>query len=295
MTTSPNFKSAAGEQAVMALYDKLLGGWPVPYTTAMLPTRQGNTHVIISGPAGAPTVLLLHGAASNALAWTGDIEPLAHTLRVCALDLPGEVGRSDPNRPPWVGPAYVEWMEDVLEALGVEQAALVGISQGGWAALKFATAQPQRVSRLVLLAPGGVAPVRATFLLAALPLSLLGRPGGEAISRIVRGNQPVHPTAVEYMNLIMTHFKSRVGALPTFSDAELARLTMPALLILGEQDALFPSAKIAARLQQLLPDLSVRLLPEKGHVLHGLADEIAPFLAPLEASLHTPTVAARQE
>jgi pimeloyl-ACP methyl ester carboxylesterase len=113
--------------------------------------------------------------------------------------------------------------------------------------------------------------------LAALPLSLLGRRGGEAISRIVRGNQPVHPTAVEFMNVIMTHFKSRVGALPTFSDEELARLTMPTLLILGEQDALFASAKIAARLQALLPHLTVHMLPDKGHVLHGVED-IAPFL-----------------
>lgn len=283
MNLPPNYKSAAGEQAVMALYDKLLAGWPIPYTTAMLPTRHGDTHVIASGPAAAPTVLLLHGAASNALAWTGDVAALSRTLRVYAIDLPGEVGRSAPNRPPWAGPAYVEWLEDVLAGLGVAHAALVGISQGGWTALKFATAQPQRVSRLVLLAPGGVAPVRSSFLLAALPLSLLGRRGGEAISRIVRGSQPVHPAAVEFMNVIMTHFKSRVGSLPTFSDEELVRLTMPTLLILGEQDALFDSAKIAARLQRLLPQLSVRLLPDVGHVLHGLED-LTPFLVGEEAS-----------
>jgi pimeloyl-ACP methyl ester carboxylesterase len=279
MNPSPNYKSAAGEQAVMALYDKLLTGWPVPYTTMMLPTRHGDIHVIASGPTGAPPVLLLHGAASNALAWMGEIEAISRTLRVYAIDLPGEAGRSDPKRPAWDGPSYVELMEDVLRGLGVKQVALVGLSQGGWTALKFAAAQPERVSRLVLLAPGGVVSVRASFLLRALPLSLLGRRGGEAISRIVRGNQPIDPAAVEYMNVIMTHFKSRVGALPNFSDAELARLTMPVLLILGEQDALFESAKIAARLQKLLPHLTVRLLPDVGHVLHSVSNEIAPFLA----------------
>ena len=279
MTTSPIYKSAAGEQAVMALYDKLLAGWPVPYTTALLPTRWGDTHVIASGPIGAPPVILLHGAASNALAWTSEVEQLARTLRVYAVDLPGEPGRSAPNRPPWVGPAYTEWMEDVLQGLGVEGAALAGISLGGWAALKFATAQPQRVSRLVLLAPGGVTSVRASFLLTALPLSLLGRRGGEAISRIVRGNQPVHPTAVEYMNVLMTHFKSRTGALPNLSDAELARLTMPVLLIVGEQDALYASDKTVARLQSLLPHLTVCLLPAAGHVLHGESGAMITFLA----------------
>jgi hypothetical protein len=77
----------------MALYDKLLGGWPVPYTTALLPTRHGDTHLIASGPPGAPPVLLLHGAAFNALAWTGEIVALSQHLRVYAIDLPGEAGR----------------------------------------------------------------------------------------------------------------------------------------------------------------------------------------------------------
>jgi pimeloyl-ACP methyl ester carboxylesterase len=112
-----------------------------------------------------------------------------------------------------------------------------------------------------------------------MPLLLLGRRGGEAINRITFGDQPIHPAAVAYMNVIMTHFKPRIGALPNFADAELAQLAMPTLLIVGAQDALYPSAKTAARLEKAAPDLSVRMLPEMGHVLHGLAGDIVPFLA----------------
>lgn len=279
MTTTAIYKSAAGEQAVMALYDKTLATWPVPHTTATLATRHGDTFAIASGPETAPPVILLHGAASNALAWMGDIEAYSSMLRVYALDLPGEPGRSSHNRPAWSGPAYVEWMEDVLDGLGLDHASFAGISQGGWAALKFATAWPARVARLVLLAPAGVTAVRASFLLRAIPLSLLGRREGEAINRITFGNQPIHPAAVAYMNLIMTHFRPRIGALPNFADAELARLTMPTLLIVGAQDALYPSAKTATRLERLVPNLTVHVLPEMGHVLHGLSEEIVPFLA----------------
>jgi pimeloyl-ACP methyl ester carboxylesterase len=279
MTTPTIYKSAAGEQAVMAHYDKTLATWPVPYSTLTVSTRHGETFVIASGPNDSPPVLLLHGAASNALAWIGEIEAYSRMLRVYAVDLPGEPGRSSHNRPAWSGPAYVEWMEDVLDGLGLDKAALVGISQGGWTALKFATAQTERVTRLVLLAPAGVTLASASFLLRAIPLSLLGRRGGEAINRITFGNQPIHPAAVAYMNLIMTHFKPRIGALPNFTDAELSRLTMPTLLIVGAQDALYPSAKTAARLERLAPNLTVRMLPEMGHVLHGLSGEIVPFLA----------------
>ncbi len=239
MTSATIYRSVAGEQEVMALYAKTLAAWPVPCTTAMLPTRHGDTFVIASGPGDAPPVLLLHGAASNALAWIGEIEAYSSRLRVYAVDLPGEPGRSSHNRPAWNGPAYVEWMEDVLLGLGLEKTALVGISLGGWTAMKFATDQPERVAQLVLLAPSGIVPMRTSFLLRAMGLSLLGRRGGEAINRITFGNQPIHPDAVAYMNVIMTHFKPRIGALPEFTDAELARLSMPVLLIAGAQDALF--------------------------------------------------------
>jgi pimeloyl-ACP methyl ester carboxylesterase len=79
------------------------------------------------------------------------------------------------------------------------------------------------------------------------------------------------------MNAIMTHFRPRIGALPLFSDAELSGLTMPVLLVAGEQDALYPSGKTAARLEKLLPDLSVILEPEMGHVLYGISEKVLPF------------------
>jgi pimeloyl-ACP methyl ester carboxylesterase len=134
------------------------------------------------------------------------------------------------------------------------------------------------VTKLVLLAPGGVVPVRASFLLRAIPLTLFGRRGAEAINRITFGKQPIHPDAVAYMNVIMTHFKPRVGALPNFSDAELEKLCMPTLLIVGAQDALFPPDKLAARLQKTAPNVTVRMLPEMGHVLHGVTGDVLAFL-----------------
>ena len=152
------------------------------------------------------------------------------------------------------------------------------MSQGGWTALKFATAMPQRVTQLVLLAPGGVAPARTSFKVRAVPLSLLGRRGAEAIVRITLGGQPVHEDAVRFMNLIMTEFRPRIGALPLFTDDELSGLTMPVLLILGARDPIVDSVRTALRMGRLLPRLKVSILPDTGHVLVGLAGDIAPFM-----------------
>jgi pimeloyl-ACP methyl ester carboxylesterase len=279
MTDTPIYKTAEGQGVVMALYDRVLARWPVAFEALNIDTRHGRTSAIASGEASAPPLVLLHGSCSNAVSWIGDVEAYSRHFRVYAVDLPGEPGRSSPNRPPWAGPAFAEWLEDLLDGLACPKASLLGISQGGWTALRFATHRPERVGRLVLLAPGGVTPARMSFLLRAIPLSMLGRRGAEALNRITFGDQPIAEEAVVFMNAIMTHLKPRIGAQVIFTDAELRRLTMPVLLIAGARDALFASEKTAARLEKLLPQFTVHMLPEAGHVLHGLAAEIMPFLA----------------
>jgi pimeloyl-ACP methyl ester carboxylesterase len=276
--TASIYKSAAGERAVMAFYDEILAHWPVPRQELRVPTRCGETFVIASGAPAAPPLVLLHGAASNALSWMGDVAEYSRHFRVYAVDMPGEPGRSAPTRPDWAGPAYVEWFEDVLAGLHLDRTALLGLSQGGWAALKFAAHRPERVSALILLAPAGVVPDRVTFLLRVIPLSCFGRRGADAINRITFGKQSIHPTAVAFSTLIMTHFRTRIGALPMFTDAELENLTMPTLVIGGAQDAIRTTPKMMARLKRLAPGLAGAVLLDTGHVLVNTTAETIPFL-----------------
>jgi pimeloyl-ACP methyl ester carboxylesterase len=84
------------------------------------------------------------------------------------------------------------------------------------------------------------------------------------------------------MELLMTHFKARVGVLPLFSDAELQRLTMPVLLLTGRQDAMRDGEKMAARLKPLAPQLETILIPGAGHALMDTTGYILPFLAKSE-------------
>ncbi|MCL4504832.1 MAG: alpha/beta hydrolase [Chloroflexi bacterium] len=280
------YRSPAGEKAVMALYDAVLAQWPVQHETLHIPTRHGETFVIASGNLSDPALVLLHGAGSNSAIWGADVVKYSRRRHVIAVDLPGEAGRSTPSRPSWRSPAYAEWLDDMLNALGLQQPTLIGISQGGWTALKYATWKPERVARLVLMCPGGVTPDRLSFVFKAVPLSLLGHKGVEHITRSLFGDQPVPREAREYTHLIMAHFKARVGALPVFTDDELRRLTMPALLLLGARDPLRPSARIAARMQRLLPQLNTVMIPKAGHILTDTAHYIMPFLASTEVSVH---------
>src|SRR5262245_3552203 len=259
------YKSPAGERAVMAWYDALLQRWPVARSEHSVATRHGPTFVIAGGNGSAPPLVLLHGAGTNSAMWAGDFAEYSRHYRVMAIDLLGEPGKSAPSRPSWSGPAYGEWLNDVLDSLHVDSAAIVGLSQGAWVALKLAVWKPERVRALVLLSPGGIVPDNLSFVLRALPLLLLGRWGARRINRMVLGGQVV-PIEVEAgMALVYQHFKPRLGVLPLFSDGELRRLTMPVQLLIGGRDTLRSAEKITARMRKLVPHLDATVIPDAGH------------------------------
>ena len=123
------YKSAGGYAAVMAFYDANLKRWPVPYECFTLPTRYGETHLIASGPADAPPLVLMRGAGGNATIWTPSIGYLSRYFRTYALDVIGETGKSAPARPSYKSPAYGEWLLDVFDALRIERANVAGTSR----------------------------------------------------------------------------------------------------------------------------------------------------------------------
>ncbi len=102
------------------------------------------------GPAGAPSLLLLHGLGSNAHAWDHFASRASARLNVIALDQRGhgDTGwATDGYRPD----AFVQDFAGIVEGLGVQRFALVGHSMGGITAIGYAAAQLQNVERLVIV------------------------------------------------------------------------------------------------------------------------------------------------
>jgi len=278
------WKSEAGAKAVLARYAQFLEHWPAPSEQRRIATTHGETFVVSSGPEGATDVVLLHGSVSNSASWMGDAATLSQRFRVHAVDMIGEPGFSAPARPPLASHVYAGWLGEVLAGLGVQRAALVGISLGGWLALEYATRRPEAVSAVVLLCPGGVGRHK-NVLIWALPLLLMGSWGRQKIMARMAGGAP--PPAAspevkaygEFMDLIFANFRPRTEVLPPFSDAELARLTMPLLAILGAKDVMIDSDGTRERLTRNVPNAEVVWLPDAGHLLIGHAAAIDGFLA----------------
>jgi pimeloyl-ACP methyl ester carboxylesterase len=94
------YRSDAGARLLREHYLKALEHWPVDNEQLHVPTCEGETFVIASGPATAPPLVLLHGSGSNSAQWISRIFDLATHFRVYAIDMIGEPGFSAPSRPP---------------------------------------------------------------------------------------------------------------------------------------------------------------------------------------------------
>jgi pimeloyl-ACP methyl ester carboxylesterase len=270
------YKSPAGAEILEERYRDLLKLWPVTHESLVVPTGQGDTFVVASGPKEAPPLVLMHGSGGNSARWLRDVAAFAAEFRVYSVDLIGEPGLSAPSRPAYDSDAYAGWLDDVLAALDVPAAAFVGESLGGWMALDFAIRRIDRVSRLALRCPSGI----GRQLWSVLPYAILqlpfGRRGRERTLRYAIGTTPPAEEA-EYMLLIYEHFTPR-GQLPVFSDEQLRWLTMPVNALVGGRDRMLDSATTKRRLEAAVPHAQVTLLPDAGHQLPARTDELLTFL-----------------
>lgn len=219
--------------------------------------------------------MLLHGFGATRRGWDAVVERLdGERYRPLALDLPGH-GEAGALRPVTVA-ACTEW----VHTLSPRRFALAGYSMGGRIALRVALADPDRVSRLVLISTtAGIDSEEQRILRREADEALAQRLGREPFERFVRDwrDQPLFaddPTAVNEAaradqrrndphGLAAALRGIGSGALAPVWD-RLAELAMPSLVLVGQRDERY--AAIGRRLADALPRGELRIVPG-GHTL----------------------------
>ena len=113
-----------------------------PWCTRVLEAGQGDP------------LILMPGTGGHIEAYAHNITAFAEHYRVIAYDYPGH-GYTTQAKADLELDTYLEHLAGLLDVLGIERAHLNGESLGGWIAIKFAAAHPERVGKLVLNTPGG--------------------------------------------------------------------------------------------------------------------------------------------
>ena len=246
-------------------------------------------HLRDTGPRQAPPVILLHGFGSSLHTWDGWAQDLSKDLRVIRIDLPaaGLTG-ADPSGD-YSDTRTVKLLVGLMDALGLEKASFAGHSMGGRMAWRFAAEQPQRVSRLVLVAPDGFASPGFEYGKApkvTAPVKLMQYMLPKAVLRMSLAPAYADPKAMDDATVqrywdMMRAPGVRAALIQRMQQMVLqepqpllARITAPTLLLWGSKDAMIPEANAQDYLRAIKGSRLVTL-PGVGHVPHEEAAETA--------------------
>jgi len=245
--------------------------------------------------AGSPVVLLSPGAAP-ASAWNTELDALSKDHAVYVVDLPGQgETRLHDEHFAFDLDGMTTSIGQFLDALRLQQVALGGNSwSGGWG-LAYAQRNPDRVSKLVLLAPSGLNE-RDVWSWEILKPPLVG----EALAKLaanramvesaVRGmfvhKDLVTPQLVDsmwvpgtYRDNVRSMYALERGLDWSVTERALPSTKQPTLVLWGDHDTVLSVAQ-AARFGKLLPNATVNVLPGCGHALTvDCADRVTPMVS----------------
>ena len=262
-------------------------------------------HVASSGQGSA--LLMLHGFTGSATTWDFLRPALEDRHRLIAVDLPGHGRSSSPSDPGRYSlDRLAVDLSALLDSLDVERAAIMGYSMGGRAALRFAVAQPNRISALILesTSPGlrdaAERDARATS--DALLADAIERDGVEAfVSRWERlplwqsqrampdaGRKALHEQRLANNARGLANSLRGAGSGAYQDVLNVARsIVSPALIIVGELDTKY--VDLGRQLAHAIPNATLQIVGNCGHAVHlekpdAFAASIGSFLAAIPAA-----------
>jgi pimeloyl-ACP methyl ester carboxylesterase len=257
-----------------------------PSLTPQTVQIKGHTIFYIVKGEGKP-LILIHGYGAGMWVWEKQIDFLSQFYRVYALDLIGH-GFSDRPKIPYTPEAYIYFLRDFMDGVGIEKAILIGNSMGGGIAWAMAALFPERVVWLVLIncvPPDVLGQVRNDSfrtLVAIKDIPFL--PYLVIASRNKRSIKWILQECVSNIKLITPEILDRQYQISkirgttwviysTFKNAKEApklknyfsRIYQPTLLLWGERDLIFPLS-VGEDLHRAIKGSKFQTIEKSGHI-----------------------------
>jgi len=228
------------------------------------------------------TILFLHGLGGSWRDWTPQVDDFRDTHRVVVVEHRGH-GRSHLGDEPLSTARFAADALDVCRGLGVDRAHVVGLSMGGLIAQQVAlTAPPGFVDTLTLCDTGAYMPERMGAVLLAMAEGVRAAGGMPVTRGVVPADDPAwaRATLADHPETYRDSQREAQGNDPEAwaraaravaehdTRADLGRITVPTLLVYGEEDRLIRPDKASPPLLAGLPDVEMLIVPDAGHLVN---------------------------
>ncbi|MGB9773599.1 MAG: alpha/beta fold hydrolase [Bacteroidota bacterium] len=230
-----------------------------------------------AGPPDAPSVIFLHAFPLSKAMWKAQLDALSPFCRAIAFDVRGH-GESDPGDGHYLIEFFVDDLISFLDALHIEQTVIVGLSMGGYIALRAIERNPERFRGLVLCDTRSEADTNEKKLSRAASIRLLKTEGVRIFAEGLMKNLLAPETfqskleVVQFVEDLICSTSPRTIAntlialaARTDTTASLSSINVPTLILVGEHDPLSPPAVMQA-MQEKIPNSELHIIPKASHL-----------------------------
>ncbi len=227
-----------------------------------------------------PNVILLHGLGADATNWSMNTSLLAKSFHVYVPDQIG-FGESDKPLINYRVGTLVDFLDGFCKKLGIAKASIVGNSLGGWTAMAFTLAHPDKVEKMVLVDSAGYSfdrlggPKPTREMLETLNPSTLA--ATKTVIALILANKTMATDAVAE-NFFAGHMRHNDGyTIERFIDSifrsedvvdgKLGAIKVPTLIVWGREDALTPLAG-GQMMKSEIAGSEMVVLDRCGHIPH---------------------------
>jgi pimeloyl-ACP methyl ester carboxylesterase len=238
-------------------------------------------HLRDTGPRDAPVLILLHGFGASLHTWDSWAQRLDHDYRVVRIDLPGFALTGPDPTGDYTDERSIEVVRSLMDRLEIAKASIAGHSMGGRLSWKFAARHPERVDKLILIAPDGfVSPGKQYRAAPQVPLTSRLLPYFLPTALVRASLEPAYVNraaitdeqVMRYRDLLLAPgvrraILQRMAQNVLVEPEPLLRLIQaPTILLWGERDAMVPFTN-AGDYQRAIENVQLVSFPDLGHLL----------------------------
>jgi pimeloyl-ACP methyl ester carboxylesterase len=265
------YSTPDAKKSILDIYQRKLDSLHIDYYTKDVETSFGNTHLIVTGDAKNPPLLLVHGSNGCAPIALEVYPNLSQKYQVFAIDVLAQPNRSAETRLSMKDNTYGKWMHEVLHILQLKEVTLVGFSLGGLIILKTLLHQEKHVKEVFLTAPAFIVngnPLKAIFRLFIPMKRYMYTQKPYYLEQFLKVTFSEKDSfALEFLSKVLIHFKMDFTPVPVIKTKEAQQIKTPITLISAGKDLLFPGKKMLKRAKKIFPSLiHTHLLEDSLHV-----------------------------
>lgn len=266
------YKSDAGKEAILSLYDKQLERLDREYKDLYIKTTFGKTHLIETGNMSGVPLLVFHGGNATTAYNLLFCDFLMNDFHIFAVDTIGHPGKSDETSLSPNNYDYGKWTSEVIEGLGYEKISCFGGSFGAGIIAKTMCVDPKKVNRAVLYVPSGIKNAPAINSMSMMfPMIMYWLTHKDKWLKkcmlpmaVTEDNitQDIYETA----KLSINYSKVKTGMPSNVSAKYMNKCKAPTLVMAAEKDCLFPAKGVIPRTEHIIENCTTYLLEGRGHM-----------------------------